>query len=151
MLKHQDGISMLETLLSLLVIGSIITMSVHFFALSTRNSKVLRTIELIRQITVASYDWLGAQRQMNFSGYPNGIPLSAEELQQAKLLPEHLINPWGGSVLIQPAANPKHFQVVLDNIPQKDCQNLVQRLKSSNLTVFYTLCHKSPNSFYGTF
>lgn len=148
--KRQSGLSLLEVLLALLIIGSIITASVQYFALASRQSKVLQAIHQIEQLTSASYEWLNLQRQADFSGTPNGVAISVDILQQANLI-NQVTNPWGGKVRLAPASDPLHIAIEFDNIPAKDCHSLEQQLKSANLSAFHSLCQRKSNTFYGTF
>lgn len=135
MKTKQYGISLLEVLLSLVVIATITTMAIRYFTVTTRSMRVSTSIKEIKRLTNISYEWLEAQHQIDFSGKPTGSPISMQVLADTRLienLDHEKYNPWGGTINVEPGSNPSYVKITLTQIPQKDCRAIVRLLKNSN-------------------
>lgn len=127
-IKHQNGISLLETLLSLVIISVILVIVAnYYFSQNQLNLNVSKANTQIHQLASVAYEWQTAQQQNDFTG------LSMAALQTAGLLPfddpYSQINPWGGSISISPyASNPTYLQITLSKIPVDACKNLRNRM-----------------------
>ena len=154
MKNKQSGISLLEVLLSLVIIATITTMSVRYFTVTNRSMRVSTSIKEIKHLTNLSYEWLQAQRQADFSGNPNGTAISMQVLADTKLIEnlEHeKYNPWGGDITIEPGSNPSYVKITLTQIPQKDCRSIVRQLKNSNHLTNTPCGSAYGNTFSGEF
>ena len=135
MKTKQIGISLLEVLLSLVIIATITTMAIRYFTVTNRSMRVSTSIKEIAHLTNLSYEWLQAQRQNDFSGKPTGTSISMQVLADTRLignLEREKYNPWGGTISIEPGANPSYVKITLTHIPQKDCRAIVRQLKNIN-------------------
>ena len=136
MKKKQLGISILEILLSLVLISTITIMAIRYFEVTTRSMKVSNAIKQIKYLSDISYQWLQQQRQSDFSGAANGEKVALQKLIDTHLLrddPSERFNPWGGSITISPASeNPSYVRITLTRVPQDACRMMVRQLRSIN-------------------
>jgi len=155
MKKWINGISLLECLLSLAIIASITAMTVRYYVITTRDSRVSHAISQIKRITSASYEWLSLQRQADFSNADGGQTITKEQLVNDQLLPNSndTMNPWGGAIQVSSGTDDaKYVKITLNNIPQLACRNLTQQLKYINKNQASTNCDNAKNaSFTGEF
>lgn len=158
-MKKQLGISLLEIVLALVIIASIVTLSVRYFTVTSRQLKVTHAEKQIREVTKASYEWLQAQMQQNFSSNPDGTTINMEQLINAGLITSndqddhvYLLNPWGGRVLVTPGADPSYVRITMTNVPEKDCRSLRQQLITvTRRNSPEPSCSSDVNQYFGEF
>ncbi len=130
--KSNNGISLLELLLVIALIGVITVLSVRYFVVVNSNLQVTRGVEVINRITRASYEWLTDNRYPNFAN---------PEITLSQLLNENLLaaadahNPWGGEVMVRPGRNTRYVQVTLTAVPMPACQSLAKQVRTINHVV----------------
>lgn len=127
-MKKNLGISLLEILLVLATIGVVLILTLRYFTLTTQNENISQTVNQIQSLTKASYQWLQIQRQADFSS-SNAIDIN--KLQQAQLIDGiETKDAWGGDVTLAPSADGNYVHIALDQIPEKACRNLRQKMKT---------------------
>ena len=108
-------------------------MAIRYFNVSMRDTKVAESIRQMQFITKASYEWLQAQKQENFSNSPNGKNISMQALIDAGLVvPNHntdYLDQWGGKITVSPGSSPQYVQITLATIPKLACANLKRQMK----------------------
>ena len=158
MLK-QRGVTIIEALLVLTIAASIITAAVAYFSMTHRQMKVQHAISQIKTITAASYEWLHAQRQPNFSDINGGTEVSIQKLIDEGFLQSNnpndattYLDPWGGSITVSAdPTNPKYVSITLDHIPKAACYNLSHQLTSINKAMLLPKCNATHNEYTGAF
>lgn len=151
MKKHQHAISLLECLLSIIIIASISMMAVRYYIITMRDMRVSHTISQIKRLTDASYEWLQMQKQADFSGNNGGQAISIQQLVKDQLLKNQndTITPWGGAITISAAGdNPSFIKITLSNIPQLACRNLARQLEYINKDKFANTCANTQNNIF---
>ncbi len=68
MFNKPRGFSLIELLLVIAVSALITLVAVHYFSSSRFNLKITSAVSQIQKISNASYQWLGAQKQLDLSG-----------------------------------------------------------------------------------
>ncbi len=149
------AISLLECLLSIVIIASISMMAVRYYIVTTRDMRVSHAISQIKRITSASYEWLQAQNQANFSADDGGQAITLQQLVDDQLIKTQndTVAPWGGPIAVAPADdNPAYVKITLNAVPQLACRNLTQQLKYINKEKSLNTCmDKKNNAFIGEF
>lgn len=151
---YKKAISLLEILLALIIIASITMMAVRYFIITSRDAKITHAIRQVKTLTRASYAWLDAQRQADFSDKDGGTAVSTSALLEAQLIdsPQDTTDPWGGAIEVAPGSNPSYVKIELGQLPEKDCRNLTQQLKYINHAKEESNCHTGDqNIFIGEF
>lgn len=119
------GISLLEVMLSVIVITAVIVASIRYYTLAQENSRIAKAIEMINNVATASFKWVEGKNQIGFEGINIG------NLADSGLLPQiyktENINPWRGKLSADPAAN-NSVIITLGNIPPNSCANLRQKI-----------------------
>ncbi len=132
-MNKQQGISLLEVLLTLTIMALITMMSVRYFNQAIVSREVEQAVLQIQQLTQVSYEWLEAQKQADFSSQNGGQMISLQTLETAGFLNNRLMqDPWGGAVQIEAGADPSYVHIVLTQVPQKACRNLNRQLQTMN-------------------
>lgn len=153
MMRKMAGLSMLEMLLVITIGAAIIVASIRYFGVTSRNLRVTHAIQQIQILTKASYEWLQAQKQDDFSSADGGIPVSLHALMNAGLIQNKDKNkkdPWAGAIKVQPGSDPTRVKITLSGLPQKDCKNLAERLDTvSQITM--PNCSSNYNNYTGEF
>lgn len=153
--RYAHAISLLECLLSIIVIASIAMMAVRYYIVTTRSMHVSQAISQIKRITDASYEWLQMQKQANFSSQGGGYAITIQQLINDQLLTakRDTVTPWGGTINVAPAGdNPSFVKITLNNVPQSACRNITQQLKYINKAQSANACgNKNNNIFVGEF
>ena len=128
------GISLLECLLSITLIGLIATMAVRYYTITLRGTHVSQAISQVNRLTSASYEWLRLQNQTDFDGEDTGAPITIQLLLTSELITQtDTVDPWGGTITINPGTtDPSYVQITLPNLSQQDCLNLAQQLSYIN-------------------
>lgn len=132
------GISLLEVLLSLAIIGIILILVTRYYN-STRTSQMTNeTIGIIQNLTAAADNWYWTNKS-----FTAPTPISLTQLQQMGLVPEKQSkSPWGGDINIEPdnGRDPNHVSILIPNVPyqvgppaQGACLNLQEILTRQNL------------------
>src|SRR3989344_2445070 len=135
-LFKQTCVSLLELMLSLAIIALIFGMTFRYFSVSSLNGKVSRALSQIHLLTEASYTWLKAQNQPNFSEdtqINDSQTISMQALIDADLIPSNnniTQDPWSGVIEVSPGSNPQYVKITLPHLPIKACNNLSTRLKT---------------------
>lgn len=125
----QKGLTLLEVILAITIGVVIITYSIRYFMTVEFNYKVERTIKQIQVLAKASYQWLQMQRQADFGSGSTAIDNS--KLQAVGLITKaDLVDPWGGTIVLQPGENPQYIKITLSGIPKSSCLNLWQKMRT---------------------
>lgn len=154
MKRNIIAISLIECLLSLAVIASISLMAVRYYMITTRDMRVSSAISQVKRLTNASYEWLQAQKQADFSGEGGGTAISLNELTRDQLVDPKVdtLNPWGGSITVAAGSDASYVKISLQNLPPLACKNLTQQLRYMNRDNSGNACaSKKNNTFTGVF
>lgn len=154
MKKYLKAISLIEIILVLVVISSITTMAVRYYMITIRNLHVSQAIKQVKKLTEVSYEWLQTQKQADFSGSPEGTPISNEALINADLIQANTdtTDPWNGNITVAPGTDSSYVMITLNNLPAKACRNMTQQLKTINHAPSDSTCNAgSNNQFNGEF
>lgn len=128
MKNSQTGLSILEVLFSLAIMGVIFAIIANYYYTQNKTYlQVSKAATQIQQLASISYEWQTAQSQTTFTD----ISLSA--LQAAGLLnPKDnysQIDPWGGAISIAADKNDaRYLLITLPKIPANVCANLANRM-----------------------
>ncbi len=126
-IKKQSGLSLLESLLVIAVIGVVLVLTMRYFSAVHFNQQVSQAQAQLKTLSQASYRWLGAQQQADFGSGPEKISLSM--LEQTGLIEsaeEH--DPWGGSVNVLPGQDTSYVRITFHDVPTAACESLRQHL-----------------------
>lgn len=121
------GISLLEVMLSVIVITAILVASIRYYTLAQENARIARAVEMLNNVATASFKWVEGQNQIGFDG------ITIAKLADSGLLPQiyktetETINPWRGKLAADPAAN-NSVIITLGNVPPSSCANLKQKI-----------------------
>lgn len=156
-LKHKNlGITLLEVLLSVIVITTLIFAATRYYTTARENAKVMQAVSVINNIANASYTWV--EGQPNFEGFGlNGL----EILINAKLLPDNYknsddgtsnnANPWKGSIDVSGSGTIAPFsstlKIILYNVPKNACKALNQKISNVGGDTKANGCDKATNNF----
>lgn len=151
-MNRENGISLLELLLFIVVAASIVLLSVRYLSESRLNLKVDQSIEQIQKITNAGYQWLQSRSQLRFdnSGSNNAVNISMSQLLATHLLSNlssDTQDAWGGAIAVSPAADPAYLSITLPNVPNNACQIIMRKLSG---TAHQQNCLGS-RGYYGVF
>ncbi len=130
----QLGISLLEILLIIMITAGMLILATRYFSTARRNTDVLHAVNQVKRLDKASYQWLSAQRQADFScpeSSDNCTPISLTALINAGLIEDTDNNkkdPWGGDINLAPGTNTKHLRITLKKVTESDCLNLRAQL-----------------------
>lgn len=120
-IKMQIGISLLELMLTLVIIATILVASMRFFAVANENAKVSNAVTMIHEISDASFKWYEANPQFDATKFTLANLVTMQLLPNKYKEPDN-INPWGGSVAIEGSG--EHFNVSMSNVSIKSCNML---------------------------
>lgn len=135
---RQQGISLLEVLLVLVVAASMVGAAVTYYAQTLTGSRVSEAVSQLQQINKAGYEWL--QIPNVNAGYP--VDFGALQGGQGLTLfvANNLIpcanrscyhNPWGGKTLVTSGSGyPQYMLVVFSDLPAADCARLKEQMKN---------------------
>lgn len=122
MKKKQQGIGLIELMLTLLVIVFITLAVTRYFQVTNENLKVTQAEEMINNIVDASYQWL--------RGNPDFSTINLNTLQNSGFLPiSYNTNPWKGTIVIGPSSDNSKVNVQMSSLPVASCQNLVEKMQ----------------------
>lgn len=122
MKKKRLGISLIELMLSLLVIVFIALATTRYFQVANENLKVTQAEEMINNIVDASYQWL--------KGNPDFSTISLTTLQNAGYIStSYTTNPWKGTVVVGPGSDVSKVNLQMSGIPVASCQNLAEKMQ----------------------
>lgn len=132
-IRRQKGISLLEVVLSLVVISTIIVLAVRYFSIASEHTLIAKASQQVRLVSSASYDWLNAQPQADFSDSGSN-EISITKIVDAGLLNENsIVSPWSAqNICVEPAASdPSHITIEMAVNNQTACCYLYNSLKSA--------------------
>ena len=150
--KTQQGIGLLELMLTVLVIVSILFIATRYFKTASSQSKVSQAVSQIKVLTKASYQWVEGEHS-----FVEPDAVSVKNLVNNGFLDTRFLlqnsNPWHGGYLLAPDEKNKNRVVVsLANIPIKSCEALIEMLRDTGSGL---ACRRSSGSlkyvFVGTF
>lgn len=153
MVRKTKGVRLMEMLLVLAIGAAIIMAAVRYFGITNRNVRVTHAMQQIQILTKASYEWLQAQKQDDFSSANSGILISMHQLIDAGLIKDsdtNTMDPWAGAITIQPGSDPTRVKITLARVPQKDCKNLARHLDEISQITMPT-CSGPSNDYSGEF
>ena len=152
-MRRIKGISLLEMLLVITIGTAIIMTAVRYFNVTSRDMRVTQAIGQIKTLTSASYEWLQAQKQDNFSNKDGGTEISMQQLIDTGLIDNSETttkDPWAGTITVEPGSDPTRIKIVLDQLPKKACKNLARRLDSIS-KISMPPCAGVSNEYSGEF
>lgn len=94
-MKKNFGITLLEVMLSLVVIAVIVALSIRYFGVSENQAKVSTAATNVKTLVQASQDWLSEQKAADFTNITNAALLNAGLVTNADLT-----NPWNSTIPI---------------------------------------------------
>ena len=147
-LKRQQGIGLLELMLSLAIIAILLIMATRYYQSARTGQQVNDGISLVTAIVAGSESWV--------LGQSNFTNLSITELKRQGLIPKEIADdgtsatPWHTKldVGVDPT-DPGKFQISFENIPSSACVNLQTKLQNQMNTTGSS-CGSPPNGV-GTF
>ncbi len=114
--NNQQGISLLEVLLVLLIAATIVAAAVTYYSQTIRSDKVSQTVNFIQQINKAGYEWLQIPgtsgdynadfTNLNNSSNANGLNAFIELGLMTCENNSCLTNAWGGKNLVVAGSPP---------------------------------------------
>lgn len=161
--SKQLGVSLLEILLSVGIITVIILFGVYFFDEIEMDTSVTKSVNTLQKIGSASYEWLQAQKQLDFCGAttvnPTSCPtdkvISTSALINAGLITPYdmcsdstpcLLTPWGEEITVMPAigsngSGTRYIRVTFPNVPDVVlCNQIAEDMKSISPTGVQSDC-----------
>ncbi len=94
MLKKQNGIGLLELMLSIIVITAVILGATKYYLVAREEMRIVQAQEIINTAAEAAYKWVEGRPDFNYIG--------TQALVDAGLLPEKYLgnmDPWGGGMI----------------------------------------------------
>lgn len=147
-IKKQQGIGLLELMLSLAIIAILLIMATRYYQSARTSQQVNDGLSLTTAIVAASESWVLGQS--NFSN------LSISELKKQGLIPKEIADdgsnatPWHTRLEVGPEqSDPGKVKIAFDNIPSSACLNMQTKLQSQMDTT-KSACG-TPPSGKGTF
>lgn len=150
--QKQQGIGLLELMLSLAVIAMLLIMATRYYATAHMGEQVNEAVGIVQALRGASAQWEAGQ-----GDYTN---ISLAQLYSFGLLPADLndngaykSDPWGGTIAL--AANSTTFAngqtsqilVTLNNVPTQACVNLAAKLGNQVANVDNSGCLTTAGPF----
>ena len=134
MKKKQQGVTLLEVLLSLVIIALMILLATRYY-LSTNSSRQVNTASKMMVTSINAIDhWRWIYRNIQ-NPYAN---LSTKALNDMNLIPDDFItdnaNPWGGKIDIKDK-DKKQTEITMTNVPAKDCLSLQDMMAQKKVDV----------------
>lgn len=157
------GISLVELLLSLVVIIALVFAAIKYYEAARNNAKVTQAIAQINRYVDASYQWVTAQKG-DFCGTPTTSegkacpdPISVDKLVEGAYIGKNdTQNPWGTTntdttygITVAPADPSTSVSISYDQISEKSCNALNQKLKNKAQKI--TCTKASDNGSYVRF
>lgn len=121
--RKQKGNTLLEVLLVLAVSSVLLTLAVRYFNTVDLNRQVTEAISKIDIISRASYEWLSAERQGDFSLISNDGLITLGLVSEADMM-----SPWGGPIAVSGGDDLQHVKISLNGLGPAGCQNLHRHL-----------------------
>jgi Tfp pilus assembly protein PilE len=129
--REQRGISLLELMLALVVVGALLLLVTRYYQQTRENMRIAQAIEMINNAVNAGYKWL--------EGQPNFKAVKVTVLADSQFLPQSYkegnANPWKGTIDVVSANNSDYMTVILTGIPTKSCQNLKEKMLNRALKI----------------
>ncbi len=114
--NNQQGISLLEVLLVLLIAATIVAAAVTYYSQTMRSDKVSQTVNFIQQINKAGYEWLQIPEKISGNYHADFTNLTASNANGINAFIELglmtcendscLTNAWGGKNLVVAGSPP---------------------------------------------
>ncbi len=137
--KNQNGIGLLELMLSLGIIAILLVMATRYFVVTSRNEKVNRAVSQINSVIAGVGNWKGSK--------PNYANLSVTELNKYGLLAaadvsqtgddnnktDVIISPFNTDATVAPSADNNSFDIVYTGIPNWACEGLAAKFSSGGI------------------
>lgn len=131
--KNQNGIGLLELMLSLGIIAILLVMATRYFVVTSRNEKVNRAVSQINSVIAAVGNWKGSK--------PTYANLSVTELNKYGLLAAAdvsvtgsgqnttavIISPFNTNATVTPGKENNSFIITYDGIPSWACEGLAAK------------------------
>ena len=130
--EKQEGIGLLELMLSLAVIAMLLIMATRYYATAHMGEQVNTGAGIVQALTGAAAQYEAGQG--NYSG------ISLGELFDFGLVPQDICNsstacngtltsnPWGGGITVTPTNSNAQIVISLTDIPLQACTNLNAKL-----------------------
>lgn len=139
--QRQQGISLLEILLVLVVAAIIVCAAVAYFSQTLSNTHVSQAVDLIRQINKAGGEWrqipgANAQYPQDYTSLVSGGANGLDTLVNAQLIscPNHSCydTPWGANtvMLTVDSAHAQYMLLTFSRVPSSDCARLKEQMKN---------------------
>ncbi len=146
-LKKQQGIGLLELMLSLAIIAVLLIMATRYYQSARNSQQVNDAISLTNAIAGASQSWVLGQN--NFSS------ISFDELKKQGLIPSSIADnyknatPWHTELDLAPSKDGSQVIITFNAIPATACNSLSTKLQGQMDTTG-TDCTKDPAKFVAT-
>jgi Tfp pilus assembly protein PilV len=134
---HQQGISLIEILLVLVVAAVIVSGAITYYSQTLTNSRVSQALTQLQQINKAGREWLQipdttGKYHADYSDLTGGQGLS-EFIALGLISCENnscLSNPWGGTTTVSAdSAYARFMLVTFSAVPAADCARLREQMK----------------------
>lgn len=125
MIKHkQQGISLLELMLSLAIIAILLVMATRYYETTRMSQQVDEAAEMVTAVYAAGNSWLESNTTFNqpdmLQAFVNNGSVPAD-FKSAN------INPWGGYVQVT-GISTKNLTMTMSNVPSTGCLNLAAKV-----------------------
>lgn len=155
--KPQRGVTLIELMLSLVIIISLILVAIRYYQPVRSAYQVNKGIELTQGFINASNGWFELYRNFQ-AGQPDKAPspgISINSLMMLALLPRtfatpNSISPWHGNLTVQ-AVNATKVEFIFDDVPQKDCYSFKDALTVKGLVLDSPNCNQGANTITATY
>src|SRR5579871_2442203 len=117
--KMQQGISLLELMLSLSIIALILVLATRYYLNTRTSQQVNEAAEMITSVYSAGEVWMQSANQLNDD-------MMHEFLNNGSVPKDFAnpkINPWGGDIETA-TISPSQLKIILKNVPVDACRNL---------------------------
>jgi hypothetical protein len=117
MVTRRKGIGLLEIMLIIVVIVGVSMMVTKYYLNSQEQSRVLKAIDMLSDVTSSSYQWVATQNN-NFTNISIASLISGGYLPQGYGAGK---NPWHGDVKVDPISSGASVQITFTNVPTTSC------------------------------
>jgi type II secretory pathway pseudopilin PulG len=126
--QHQQrGISLLEVMLSLVIVTLLLLMAMRFYQSARQGQQVRDGIALVDGI-IAGYANLSMNPAMNSNN------LLTDMINYGYLPDDATMNPWNGAVEASKGATPNQIKITLNGLPDKSCKDIALKLLKQTTT-----------------
>lgn len=121
-----QGISLLELMLALAIIGIILVAAMRYYTVTRASQQVNEAAEMVTAVYDAGASWI----QFNNDFSKANITAFTKDASLPANFTNPNINPWGGSVTAGPGKTPTTLVVGLANLPVTACNDLAAKVQA---------------------